>query len=225
MPNNKCIYIVTGLPRSGTPMMMKMFDAGGIKPISDGLRQADIDNPNGYYELEAVKDIKTDVSWLEDAPGKVVKMVSMLLFNLPSTYEYKIVFMRRKMAEIIASQNRMLTRLGEKAEKNDEEMGKLYELHLAEIIDWLSKKSNIKFVEINYNQIMIDPLRELNRLVPLCEDQLNIDEMAKVVNASLYRQRGADGKPAKHADIKTNESLKDDEQSQIEEQLQSLGYM
>ena len=100
------VNIVSGLPRSGTSMMMKMLEAGGIEPLIDHIRKADIDNPKGYYEFERVKQIKEDQEWLDDAVGKVVKMVSMLLLDLPPGYNYKIVFTRREMKEILASQRK-----------------------------------------------------------------------------------------------------------------------
>ena len=109
---NNNITIVSGLPRSGTSMMMKMLEAGGLEAVTDEIRKADEDNPKGYYEFEKVKKIKEDSSWLEDVKGKVVKMVSMLLYDLPSDYSYKIIFMRREMNEILASQTKMLGRKG-----------------------------------------------------------------------------------------------------------------
>ena len=94
-------------------MMMQMLEAGGMEVLTDGIRQANEDNPRGYYEFERVKQIKEDPGWLEEAQGKVVKMVSMLLFDLPAGYRYRIVFMRREMREILTSQRVMLERLGQ----------------------------------------------------------------------------------------------------------------
>ncbi|HYH50718.1 MAG TPA: sulfotransferase family protein, partial [Acidimicrobiia bacterium] len=106
------IGIVSGLPRCGTSMMMAMLAAGGLPLLVDNVREADEDNPRGYYEFEAVKHMKEDTSWLADAGGKVVKMVSALLTDLPGGHPYRVVFMERNMAEILASQRTMLSRQG-----------------------------------------------------------------------------------------------------------------
>ena len=73
------ITIVSGLPRSGTSMMMSMLQAGGMDLLTDNERKADIDNPRGYFEFERVKKVKEDPSWLKDTGGRAVKMVARLL--------------------------------------------------------------------------------------------------------------------------------------------------
>jgi hypothetical protein len=108
------IVVVSGLPRSGTSMMMKMLEAGGIPVLTDYEREADEDNPKGYFEFERVKNLKDgDDAWLPQAKGKVVKVIAALLTDLPSSYEYEVIFMRRAMPEILASQRQMLIRRGE----------------------------------------------------------------------------------------------------------------
>jgi hypothetical protein len=120
--NPPIITIVSGLPRSGTSMMMKMIEAGGIPPLTDAIRAADEDNPKGYYEFERVKQMdKGDVAWVADAPGKSVKVISALLKHLPPGYDYRVIFVQRNMAEILASQRKMLTHRGEDANKMDDE--------------------------------------------------------------------------------------------------------
>lgn len=101
------ITIVSGLPRSGTSMMMSMLEAGGMDVLTDGIRGADEDNPRGYYEFERVKQIEHDKGWLSDARGKAVKMVAALLKYLPPEYQYQVVFVRRNMDEVLASQRRI----------------------------------------------------------------------------------------------------------------------
>ena len=108
--NNAEIIIVSGLPRSGTSMMMRMLEAGGIPPLIDNLRRPNEDNPGGYYEFEPVKRTKQDPSWLTTAGGKVVKMVYRLLYDLPTGYEYRVIMMRRTLEEVLASQEAMLKR-------------------------------------------------------------------------------------------------------------------
>src|SRR5437899_574640 len=115
--DSNTVTIVSGLPRSGTSMMMKMLEAGGMEPLTDHVRTADEDNPKGYYEFERVKDLEKDQTWLEDAKGRYVKVISMLLKHLPAGYTYKVIFMRRTMEEILASQRKMLVRRGESPDR------------------------------------------------------------------------------------------------------------
>ena len=111
--DSKTVIIVSGLPRSGTSMMMKMLEAGGLKILTDNLREADANNPKGYYEFERVKQMKDgNLAWLPDAVGKVVKIVTGLIIYLPSDYKYKIIFMKRDLNEVLSSQKKMLGRLG-----------------------------------------------------------------------------------------------------------------
>ncbi len=100
------IIVVSGLPRSGTSLMMQMLDRGGIEVITDEIRTADTDNPRGYYEFERVKKIKEDASWLPAARGKAVKMVSQLLYELPASEQYLVIFMERDMPMKCSSRRR-----------------------------------------------------------------------------------------------------------------------
>ena len=109
------IIIVSGLPRCGTSLMMQMLVQGGFEAVTDHIRAADTDNPRGYYELEKVKKLKEDASWLPETRGKVVKMVSQLLFDLPAGERYRVIFMQRDLDEMLASQEKMLERLNRPA--------------------------------------------------------------------------------------------------------------
>ncbi len=131
------IIIVSGLPRSGTSLMMQMLEAAGLSILSDNERRADDDNPRGYYELEKVKALNRDNSWIDEAEGKVVKAISLLLYDLPADRQYKIVFMTRRMEEILASQSAMLQRRGEAEGPSDDRMRNYFEKHLADLTPWL----------------------------------------------------------------------------------------
>src|SRR5262249_10258939 len=137
MPMNNEITIVSGLPRSGTSLMMKMLEAGGIEPVTDNIRGADLDNPKGYYEFAKVKAIAQDSSWVPETRGKAFKMVSVLLRNLPPNHRFKLIFMRRDMREVLASQSKMLEHMGKASGPRDEEMATLFKNHLAEIETWV----------------------------------------------------------------------------------------
>ncbi len=191
--DNQTITIVSGLPRSGTSMMMKMLEAGGLPPITDNLRTADEDNPKGYYEFERVKKLKEgDTAWLPEAQGKVVKVISALLTDLPAAYHYRVVFMRRAMPEILASQRKMLIRRAEDPNKiSDDEIAKLYEKHLAKVTRWLQDQTNISVLYVNYNQLVRNPEPLLPEINHFLGDALNASEMLDIIDSRLYRHRKA----------------------------------
>lgn len=185
------IYVVSGLPRSGTSMMMKMLAAGGLPPLVDEIREADVDNPKGYYEFERVKKLdKGDAAWLPQAVGKVVKVISALLKYLPEDYDYRIVFMRRDMDEILASQRKMLAHRGEDSQKtDDEEMAVLFGKHLAITDAWLKEQDNMQVLHVHYHDILTDPLTQAQRVNAFLGTNLDVTAMAKQVDANLYRNR------------------------------------
>ena len=188
--NKEAIIIVSGLPRSGTSMMMRMLEAGGMSILTDNKRVADDDNPRGYYEFEKVKKIKEDSSWLEDCHGKAVKMVSALLFNLPPHKTYKVVFMKREMLEVLASQEKMLKRLGRNgADVSDGEMHEKFEKHLQKIENWLSMQGNIEVLYVNYNKVIRQAEENARIINQFLGGRLNVEKMSEAVDRSLYRQR------------------------------------
>ena len=184
------ITIVSGLPRSGTSMMMRMLEAGGMEVLTDNIRKADIDNPKGYYEFERVKKIKEDSSWLECAKSKTFKMVSMLLYELPKDKNYKVVFMKRNIEEVLTSQRRMLERQKSvEVDVNYEKMGRLYAKHLRHLVPWLEAQENIEVIYISYNNLIENPLENLANLNEFLGNKLDFGKMARVVDKSLYRNR------------------------------------
>ena len=185
------ITIVSGLPRSGTSMMMKMLDSGGISPIVDNIRTPDEDNPKGYYEFERVKKLKEgDTVWLADAQGKAVKVIAALLVYLPATYDYRIIFMRRAIPEILASQQKMLIRRGEDPHKiSDEQLTSLFEKHLSQVNAWIDSQPNVKRIDIDYGQIVSDPAPSLEAINRFLDNELDVEAMHQVVDPTLYRQR------------------------------------
>ncbi len=187
---DKTISVVSGLPRSGTSMMMRMLAAGGMEVITDNIRKADEDNPEGYYEFEKAKKIRQDASWLDSAQGKVFKMVSMLLYDLPSDRNYKIVFMKRNMDEILASQRRMLIRQGRSGDgPDDKEMGRIFAKHLRDTEEWLGKQKNTDVLYMNYNEIVRNPVAQADILKQFFGSRLNAEAMAGVIERNLYRNR------------------------------------
>ena len=184
------IIIVSGLPRCGTSMMMQMLEAGGNLPMTDHIRKADEDNPKGYYEFEKVKKIKEDASWLESCYGKAFKMVSALLYYLPNDKRYKVIFMKREMAEMLASQNKMLQRKGQNSDTiSDEEMSKKLHKHLRKVEEWLANQNNIDVIYINYNDVINNSYENAQLVNQFVNGRLDVEKMAGSVKTSLYRQR------------------------------------
>jgi len=184
------VVIVSGLPRSGTSMMMRMLDVGGIPALTDNVRQPDEDNPRGYYEFEPVKRTKEDPSWLEQAGGKVVKMVYRLLYDLPPTRQYRVIFMRRKLEEVVASQDVMLSRRGRSGgDLSREKLIALFEQQLAEFDVWIQQQSHFRILYVSYNDTLKNPRATAEMVNEFLGGKLNVDAMASVVEPELYRQR------------------------------------
>lgn len=188
------VTIVSGLPRSGTSMMMGMLEAGGIDPVTDEKRQADEDNPKGYYEFERVKRLdKGDVAWVPQARGQAVKVISALLRHLPEDEVYKVLFMRRHLDEVLASQKRMLERRGEDPEQaSDEELAKLFEQHIQHVRAWSEKHPNVDLLEVSYNEILEAPQAALEEVAAFLEGRVEVEAMVGVLDPELYRQRATD---------------------------------
>ncbi|MBZ0267010.1 sulfotransferase [bacterium] len=171
-------------------MMMRMLDAGGMPVISDGIRKADVDNPKGYYEFERVKKIKEDSSWIPSTRGKVFKMVSLLLYHLPPDERYRIILMRRDTDEILASERKMLERLGKDANHaSDERMADIFRKHLQHLEGWLDEQSHLSVLQVSYNDVVSDPRAPLQRVAEFMGGGLDVEKMVGVVDPALYRNR------------------------------------
>jgi hypothetical protein len=189
--NPKEIIIVSGLPRSGTSMMMKMLAAAGMEVLTDNLRSSDENNPKGYYEFERVKKLKEgDFDWLAQAQGKVVKVISPLLEFLPNQYLYKIIFMHRDMDEVLSSQRQMLVRGGVADDQvPDRKLAELYGNHLTKMETWLDQQPNMTVLYMSYNEILRDPEPNLSQIVQFLGGNIDPKVMALVVDQTLYRER------------------------------------
>lgn len=188
---SEAVVVVSGLPRSGTSMLMKMLDAGGVPPITDNIRTADEDNPKGYYEFERVKALdKGDTAWVVDAQGKSVKVISALLKHLPPDYQYRVIYIRRNMPEILASQRKMLVRRGEDPDKiDDAQMTALFERHVQQVEKWLREQPNMQALYVHYSDILADPESEAKRINDFLGGHLQVENMAEMVDPDLYRNR------------------------------------
>jgi hypothetical protein len=186
----KPIVIVSGLPRSGTSMTMKMLEAGGLSVVTDGLRAADEDNPKGYYEDERVKDLHqtADRTWLRDARGKVVKIISFLLKSLPAENNYQVLFMHRNLREIVASQNKMLVRRGERNDTPDERAVQLLDEQVRDARFFLRRRQ-FEVLELNYGEMLQGARPQAQRMADFLGRPLDLERMAQVVDVQLYRNR------------------------------------
>ena len=183
------LTIVSGLPRSGTSMMMRMLEQSGVPLLVDHIRQADEDNPNGYFEFEAVKKTKQDPGWLKESEGKAVKMVYRLLYDLPTNRSYRVLFMRRKLEEVLASQRVMLERKAVSGDTSDEQMKELFASELDAFYKWVAHQHHINLIDVDYNRLQADPLAELQRVNKFLGGDLDVEAMASVIDNSLYRNR------------------------------------
>jgi hypothetical protein len=184
------IIIVSGLPRSGTSLMMQMLDFGGVPVVTDSIRTADTDNPRGYYEFEQVKKIKRDTTWLPAVRGKAFKMVSQLLYDLPSSEVYRIVFMERDVDEMLLSQEKMLARLNRSPAPHDA-MKLAYADHLERLHQWLPQQANMRLLRVSYNELMENPSCQAERVKEFLRVPVDTAKMATAVDPSLYRNRKA----------------------------------
>lgn len=190
MPGS-CITVVSGIPRSGTSLMMQMLQAGGMPVLSDGLRVADEANPRGYLEFDPVKRLRSDRAWLPRASGCAVKIIHLLLRELPQdcSLRYRVIFMRRPLAEIIASQRAMLLRQG-KAPADSSILEKAFETQLAELEPWLATRPDVALLRVDYHRVVREPaavIAELRAFLP--DVSLDEEAMLRAVDPGLHRHR------------------------------------
>ncbi len=187
----KPVVVVSGLPRSGTSMMMRMLDMGGLPVLVDHIRTPNEDNPRGYYEFERIKKMpEGDFGWLQDAQAHAVKVLAVLLTHLPDQYTYKVLFMRRNMQEMLDSQHAMLVRRGEVSDRvDDREMARLFEKHLQDLYTWMEGRSNVQYLEVDYNAVLENPSFWAQKVKQFLGMELDVQAMTDVVDTALYRQR------------------------------------
>jgi hypothetical protein len=184
------ITIVSGLPRSGTSLMMQMLAAGGVPILSDGERPADVDNPRGYLEWERIKQLPKDPACIAEAEGKAVKVISLLLLSLPEGHEYRVIFMQRPLAEVLASQDVMLHHRGTAKPGTDASaVTAAFDKNLRAVNAWLDSKAHVKTLRVSYHDVLRDAEDIGKKLASFLEIELNLEAMTRQVDASLYRNR------------------------------------
>ncbi len=185
------ITIISGLPRSGTSMMMRMLEKGGVPILTDAVRAADDDNPLGYYEFEPVKRLDKDASWLSAAVGKAVKIIYIFLYHLPRNHRYKVIFMRRGLDEVVASQKVMLRRRGEGDRMSDQQLIASFSSQLEMLDLWIRRQDNFTTLYLDHNDVVNAPeaaVGEIRRFLGL---PLDTRSMVQAVEPLLHRNRAA----------------------------------
>ncbi|MBK5298234.1 MAG: sulfotransferase family protein [Vicinamibacteria bacterium] len=186
------IVVVSGLPRSGTSMMMQMLQAGGLEIVTDAVRTPDGSNPKGYFEFEAVKDLDKGAppAWLAGARGKAVKIVSSLVRWLPETYDYQVIFMERNLDEVIASQNRMLAERGSlQDEAQNARFRHLYQTHIEDTLRLLRGRGSVSMLVVDYSETLARPADTARRVDRFLRGRLDVDRMAAAADPALHRNR------------------------------------
>ncbi len=187
------IVVVSGLPRSGTSMLMKMLESGGMEILTDSERAADIDNPKGYFEYGRIKDLEkeTDKSYIREGRGKVLKVISFLIKDLPDDNDYRVIFMRRDLDEVLASQNKMIQRLGTTdATATEDAMKEAYRNDIVRTRLLCRNRPNFELIEIGYKPTIEDPAATARSVNAFVGGHLNEAAKREAVDGSLYRNRG-----------------------------------
>ena len=188
------IVVVSGLPRSGTSMMMKMLSAAGLPIVTDEVRSADDDNPKGYFEYDKTTQLRSDSSWICDARGKVVKIVAQLIPELPIETEdkpvqYRVVFMERDLDEVLASQHTMLNQQGRKgANLEPSRLAGVFKDQLQKVHHFIQER-NIPCLVVRHAHAIQEPSSVAESVNNFIGGSLDVDAMAAVVDPTLYRER------------------------------------
>ncbi|HRE75092.1 MAG TPA: hypothetical protein PK798_10555 [Flavobacteriales bacterium] len=180
------IYVVSGLPRSGTSMMMQMIERSGLEILSDHLRTADHSNPKGYFEYEPVKKLAADNSWLDQADGKCVKIIAQLLPYLKKDLSYKIIFMDRPIEEVLVSQNVML---GKKDQPVNPAIGEVFKKSLDQVFTMIANSSNMELIRVPYHDVVSNPENVALIIAKFIGKDDKYSEMAMAVDPNLYRNK------------------------------------
>ena len=184
--------VVSGLPRSGTSLMMKMLQAAGVPVMTDGLRSPDEDNPEGYLEWEAIRRVAAEPELLRAAAGKAVKVISMLLPGLPVSHRYKVIFMNRPVAEVAASQAKMIERRGAKNAPSvsaPDELERLLTAHRDQTLRGLRQTPCFELLVVDYPELVRNPDESIAGILRFLGGSLDAGAMARVVRPELHRNR------------------------------------
>jgi len=180
------IIVVSGLPRSGTSLMMQMLHSGGVDILTDQKRKADVSNPKGYFEYEPVMSLHKDKSWMHKAQNKAVKIVAPLLKHISPEFRYKIIFMKRDLDEVVKSQQRMI---GKDPDTIPVSLYNSYYGQLQQIGVWKDKEPGVELIYVDYADVLSDPDETLRKVIDFTGVQLDFEKMKACIDPTLYRNR------------------------------------
>jgi len=183
------ITVVSGLPRSGTSLMMRLLEAAGLSVVSDQIRAADACNPLGYYEDSRVKRLRQDSCWLSSARGKAIKIISFLLPHLPLNENYNVIMMRRNLDEVVASQAAMLVQNGHPNDADDTLLRDIFKDHMHDVSAFVRNSLCFRVLELEYPTAFYAPQHVSDIIQTFLGRPLNTDAMQQVFDERLYRQR------------------------------------
>ncbi len=184
------IIIVSGLPRSGTSLMMQVLRAGGVPLLTDEHRPPDVSNPRGYFEYEKVKWLTAENTWMGEARGKALKVIAQLVPFLPRGFPYQVLLMRRDMQEVLKSQSTMMQTLGKSAASNSQSLAPIFERHLAAVREFIQQQPLATMETVDYHQLISTPEPAIDQVIQfLNRPGLDRQAMIGAIDAKLYRSR------------------------------------
>lgn len=190
------VTVVSGLPRSGTSLAMQMLRAGGVPLLCDDARAADDHNPVGYFEYAPVLRSARDTSWVAAARGHAVKVVAPLLRHLPASQEYRVLWMRRDLREVIASQDRMLAQSGRPPADAlaPERLAAIFAAQQAELAAWLATQRHLRTLDVAFGALVADPAPAAAAIDAFLGCGLDGAAMRAAVDPRLHRNRATSGR-------------------------------
>ena len=193
-PIAESVTVVTGLPRSGTSLLMQMLAAGGMPVLTDELRAADRDNPRGYLEFEPVKNLLHDSGWLSEARGKAVKIIAPLLAALPPGLPCRVILCQRDLDEVLESQQRMLlhrNQLPAPAPERRQLLKDEYVRTIGRVKAMLAGRPHAQLLVVDYSAAISDALATAERINSFLGGGLDTARMAAAVEPALQTVRTA----------------------------------
>lgn len=194
--------LVSGLPRSGTALMMEMLSAGGWPIMVDRERAPDSDSPEGHYEWEGIKQLRQRPEVIREAEGKVLRVVSTLLPLLPNRHRYRVLFMQRPIEQVVDSQFRMIARRKGRSEdpantpaEERQAMIKRLRAHAEWSVEHLRVAPNFEMFEVDYPALIAKPDDWVARIAAFAgrpdTPVAILEQMKSAVKPEMFHNRGA----------------------------------
>ncbi len=183
------ITVVSGLPRSGTSLVMQMLEKGGMEILIDHVRKPDENNIHGYYEYDKIKSLRKDASWLGEAEGKAVKIIAQLLPFLLPGYQYSVLFIERSMEEVLLSQSKMMNDLGQKTASDSGQLASIFGQQVNRVKQWVENRTNIRMLCLQYSHLILNPVEEVKRIPEFLDVDMDVKAIISVIDPSLWHHK------------------------------------